>query len=266
MTQEQKEQLQQAVVSRYQELPEDLKSAMMSVSSAEIVYEIGKRYNLDIEKIGILAEEVGYIMLGLVEADNFVSDIKKLLVLEEGPALEIAREVNNKIFLPVRETLKNIYGDNFPENITATEPKPKEEPAGIISQAAARPPESLPVQTPEEPAEAALEEPEPEKTETEEPAPAPSAVEGPAPEPIPASKPEPPAGLPIAPLAPSTVEGLAPAPIVKLPEVEEELKPKEEPKPSLMPSLPKQKPLEARIAEKNPAQYHKEDPYRETTE
>src|SRR3989344_1876716 len=124
MDEEKKEQLQQEVVRRYENLSDELKRAMMSVSSAEIIYEVGRKHGLDVEKIGILAEEVGYIMLGMVPPSGFISDLKDLLEIEENKAKEIAQEINHKIFLPIREEMKRTYGTSFSEETGASGQQP----------------------------------------------------------------------------------------------------------------------------------------------
>ena len=338
MNDSQKEQLQQEVVRRYENLSDELKKAMMSVSSAEIIYEVGKKHDLNVEKIGVLAEEVGYIMLGMIPPSDFVSDLKNLLEIEENKANEIAQEINHKIFLPIREEMKKTYGTNFleetiterqgtsdmrqgtPKTIVPPRPIPPT-PSRVVGPSIPQRPQP-PYQFGQGPApfqtrpttESGLGRPTPPPTP---PGPAtPTTFERPTPPPIPPL----PAGQPVTegdlsprPMPPPifsqpkeitqteeikqpqetrnmrqetnitppglptkqpTTDNLQPPTLTKqpsgfevesekldvgLPEVEEELKPK------LLESLPKEKPLEARIAEKTPPKYHA-DPYRESVE
>ena len=119
---------QSDITKRYDELPDDVKQAMMSVASAEIIFEIGKKHGLNIEHIGKLAEEVGYVMLGMIPSKEFVSDLVWILGVREMKAVEIAKDVNTKIFLQIREALKKIHGSRFSEEITIAKPKLQGEP------------------------------------------------------------------------------------------------------------------------------------------
>ncbi|MBI2637680.1 MAG: hypothetical protein HYW88_02150 [Candidatus Sungbacteria bacterium] len=114
---------QSDIVKRYNELPEDVKQAMMSVASAEIIFEIGHKHGLNIERIGKLAEEAGYIMLGAIAPKEFVTDLVRVLGVSEPKATEIAKDVNTKIFLQIREALKKIHGSRFSEEIAVAKPK-----------------------------------------------------------------------------------------------------------------------------------------------
>lgn len=107
----------------YQKLPEDLKDAMFSVDSAEIIQSLGKKYNLAIDKIGELADETGLVMLGLTHPRDFISNLAQRLNVDKETARKIAEEVNTQIFATVRESLKKIHGIGA----TPTQPPPKEE-------------------------------------------------------------------------------------------------------------------------------------------
>jgi hypothetical protein len=92
----------------YMKLPNDLKDAIFSVDSAEIIQAIGKKYNLAIDKTGELADETGLVMLGITHPDNFISNLAERLGIDKDTAGKIAGEVNNQIFAKVRESLKKI--------------------------------------------------------------------------------------------------------------------------------------------------------------
>jgi len=234
---------------------------MTGVSTAEVIYSVGQKHGLNVEQIGLLAEEVGFIMLGMVGASDFITNLQTLLDIPQEKAGEIAQEINHKIFLPIREELRGIYGMNISEEIATTAPTPPVPQATPKSTPPARPaPESEIEKKPEHIPQALRQDTEQvlQRLRTAEPISRPT--------------PPPPPGLPmgdtVKPLPPS-VHSIPPPPqgvsqpkhpeSIKMAEVEEELKPK------LLETLPKEKPLEARIAEKTPPKYHS-DPYRESVE
>ena len=103
-----KEQLAQ----KYLELPEDLKEAMIEVRTAETIYDIGQKNNLHVDQIGELADEVGLAMLGLTKSEDFLTHIKNRLQIDQTTAEQITREVNEQIFLPIRESLQKLHSAN----------------------------------------------------------------------------------------------------------------------------------------------------------
>ena len=65
--------------AQYQKLPDDVREAMIKVETANVVGNIGRKYNLHIDQIGDLADEIGLTMLGLTKPDEFVSHIKRFI-------------------------------------------------------------------------------------------------------------------------------------------------------------------------------------------
>jgi len=100
------------ILEMYQQLPGDVKKAIFSVDSAEIIKKIGERYNLNIDKIGELGNETGMVMLGITHPNNFISNLAERLKVDKETAGKIGEEVNNQIFAKVRESLKKIHGIN----------------------------------------------------------------------------------------------------------------------------------------------------------
>ena len=109
---------EETILERYESLPDDLKDALMGVDTADAIYEIGRKANLNVEKIGALAEEIGLIILGFVPSENFISDLKKVLEANEEKVSAIAAEVNERVFIPIRESLKRIHGAAWADRIT----------------------------------------------------------------------------------------------------------------------------------------------------
>ena len=101
---------QQQLREIYAKLPEDLKDAIFSVNSADVIMSIGKKYNLTINKMGELADETGLVMLGLTPPNNFISNLNGRLEVDAEVAKKIAEEINSEIFSKIRESLKKIHG------------------------------------------------------------------------------------------------------------------------------------------------------------
>ncbi|MBI3442563.1 MAG: hypothetical protein HY007_02255 [Candidatus Sungbacteria bacterium] len=93
----------------YERLPAVLKQALFSTEIAEQMFEIGKKFGLTIEKTGIMAEETGYVMLGLARPGEFVANLASELSVETDKAQDVAGEINHRIFFPLREELKRTH-------------------------------------------------------------------------------------------------------------------------------------------------------------
>ena len=94
----------------YLKLPQDLRDALFDVNSSELVRTIGEKHKLTIDKIGELASETGYVMLGMTHPNQFISNLAERLEVDKAKAKEIAEDVNVQIFKKVRESLKKIHG------------------------------------------------------------------------------------------------------------------------------------------------------------
>ena len=127
---------------KFAKLPEEVQEAIIAVETAETVSRIGAKYALHIDQVGELADEIGLVMLGLNRPNDFVTHIIARLGLDRAVAEAIAREVNDQIFLKIRESLQALpeAGEDTEANeaIGGVEPIPASPP----------PPETLPTDLP----------------------------------------------------------------------------------------------------------------------
>src|SRR3989344_7609039 len=98
------------ILERVSELPDDLRKALFARSTSDIIQNIGKNAGLPIDKIGELADETGRVMLGITPPSDYVKNLASRLGAPQEKARAIAEEINQKIFQPVRESLKKIHG------------------------------------------------------------------------------------------------------------------------------------------------------------
>lgn len=100
---------QQEIEDHYRRLPETLRDQLMSVENAERIFESGKKFGLTVEQIGYLAEESGFVVLGLTHPKDFVRHISERMGIDIEKSKAIAREINHQVFFPLREMLKNAH-------------------------------------------------------------------------------------------------------------------------------------------------------------
>ncbi len=97
------------IKERFKLLPEEVKEAYTSIETTETIIQIRDKYHLHIDQASALAEEMGLVMLGLSKPDDFISTISTKLHVTQMVATEITKDVNNKIFNPIKESLKQIH-------------------------------------------------------------------------------------------------------------------------------------------------------------
>src|SRR3989344_5525688 len=101
---------QEKILEKYDNLPDDLKTALFSSVVTSNILNIGKKYGLPVDKTGELADETGLVMLGVTPPGEFIRNLTRRLEVDPAKAKAIAEEVNQTIFQPLRESLKKIHG------------------------------------------------------------------------------------------------------------------------------------------------------------
>jgi hypothetical protein len=99
------EQLQE----RFKSLPEAVQDALTSVETVSIMTDIESKYKLHIDQIGVLAEEAGALMLGFSKPADFIPTIALKMRISQIQARTIASELNEKLFGPIKEHLKDVH-------------------------------------------------------------------------------------------------------------------------------------------------------------
>src|SRR3989344_2529500 len=105
---------QQELEEKYKQLPATIEEAIFSASAEKALEEIREKHNLQIDQLGILADETRLVMLGLTHPKNFINNLAERLNLDGETAKNIAQEINQRIFYKIREELKKIKWQDPP--------------------------------------------------------------------------------------------------------------------------------------------------------
>ncbi|MBY0294287.1 hypothetical protein K2Q08_03075 [Patescibacteria group bacterium] len=97
---------QNKIQQRLAELPQDVRDAVLSAQLGERLRAIGQKHSLHIDQIGVLEDEVMLVMLGFFEPEELNNQIATQLRIPAQDASAIVQEVNEQIFLPIRESMK----------------------------------------------------------------------------------------------------------------------------------------------------------------
>ncbi len=99
---------------RFENLPDDVQEAFLSVDTYKTIKKIVDKFKLHIDQSGILSEEIGLVMLGVTRPENFLSVLEKKLNIPLETAGEIVKEINTTIFFPIRASLEEINNGGVP--------------------------------------------------------------------------------------------------------------------------------------------------------
>ncbi|OGI92725.1 hypothetical protein A2933_00710 [Candidatus Nomurabacteria bacterium RIFCSPLOWO2_01_FULL_46_18] len=94
------------IKERFEALPESIQEIILSSHYQEDLIEISKKYNLNVEQMGILERETTMVMMGLINPNNFEMELTKELGFEKEKGHLIVNDINEKIFLKIRDLLK----------------------------------------------------------------------------------------------------------------------------------------------------------------
>ncbi len=94
----------------YKNLPSELRDALFSSETDSALGKISQKYSLEKQQISVLSLAIGYVLMGLLKPDEFISALEENLKTERSLATDIARDVTREIFFPVRDSLIKLYG------------------------------------------------------------------------------------------------------------------------------------------------------------
>lgn len=110
----------------YETLPKDLKQAIFSEETANVILSACQRNGLTEQQIPKVAETVGYSLMGLLPIENFAEEIEKTLAIPKEKSSQIFNEINRLVFYPAKNSLDGIYMKQQPTPAPAQKSKPAE--------------------------------------------------------------------------------------------------------------------------------------------
>jgi hypothetical protein len=94
------------IKEKFDSLPESIKAVITSSNYEEALLEIGKKYQLNVEKLSILEVETTMVMMALIPTANFETELTRELGVDKAVGSQIVKDINEKIFFKIRELLK----------------------------------------------------------------------------------------------------------------------------------------------------------------
>jgi hypothetical protein len=94
------------IKERFDALPKMVQDAILSSDYENSLLEIGKKYQLNVEQMGLLEQETTLTMMGLTATKDFETELTNELKIDKTKIAQIVADINEKIFFNIRELLK----------------------------------------------------------------------------------------------------------------------------------------------------------------
>lgn len=94
------------IKEKFEALPQSIQEIILSTHYEETLIEVGKQYQLNVEQMGILERETTLVMMGLTPTKDFETELTRELHIDKTKGAQIVKDINEKIFLKIRELLK----------------------------------------------------------------------------------------------------------------------------------------------------------------
>ncbi|MDO8658983.1 MAG: hypothetical protein Q7K54_00105 [Candidatus Parcubacteria bacterium] len=118
------------IKERFDALPDSIKEVILSSHYEESLIEIGKQYNLNVEQLGIVERETTLTMMGLTPTKDFEGELARELSIDRTKVSQVVKDINEKIFLKIRELLK-LMNTPAGEEPSVEENSPLESPKNV---------------------------------------------------------------------------------------------------------------------------------------
>ena len=95
------------IQAKFDSLPKMIQDAITSTNVNMQIEAIGKKYDLKIDQIGELVDQVGLVMIGLERSADFVGTMSARLSISKDVAYKIAEDINHEIFASIRDYMED---------------------------------------------------------------------------------------------------------------------------------------------------------------
>ncbi|OHA64411.1 MAG: hypothetical protein A2842_00795 [Candidatus Wildermuthbacteria bacterium RIFCSPHIGHO2_01_FULL_48_25] len=110
----------------YEKLPNELKEAVFSQETADFVFDICERS--EIEEVPRVSYFVGLVLMGVLLPGDFQKTLEEELRLKKSVAKSVAMEVNRFVFYPVKPALEQLHKMEIEVSAKVVTPQPLVEP------------------------------------------------------------------------------------------------------------------------------------------
>lgn len=101
-------------IGLYQQLPAELQDALVSEETTLKIMSIAENQHLTPEQRSVVVDFIGYTFVGKLSPKDFIKELKDELKIDTETAVAVSQEINRQIFIPVRDSLREMYGMETP--------------------------------------------------------------------------------------------------------------------------------------------------------
>ncbi len=113
------------IEERLAELPEPLSLAIKESNWEKSVFDIGRKYDLQVDDIGNLQNELILVLTGIVHPDEF----KKVIINEIGVDIEkaenIINDINQEVNQKIKDRIRKYFDEHQEDDLEDTKTEPK---------------------------------------------------------------------------------------------------------------------------------------------
>ena len=102
------------IQKKLEALPPDIRSFIYSADMSSVVQQIGQKHQLHVDQVGALEAEAAAAMIGITEREEFVENLTEALNIDTQRSTLIAKDVNDLLFVKIRESMKNTSSPSNP--------------------------------------------------------------------------------------------------------------------------------------------------------
>ncbi len=99
----------QQAQAAYRSAPQDIRDLLADHATYEKIEAIGAANDLNRMEVGLLAQVISALMIGLIRPNDFVAEIIDQLRIPQTAAAKIAQAVNHEIFSAVKDSLTRMH-------------------------------------------------------------------------------------------------------------------------------------------------------------
>jgi len=102
------EQNQKEVIDhRFDQIPENTQSAIEKSNWRETLYDIAKKYKLNIEQMGVLEDATVGVISNTIHPDSYEKELSSKILIPKEDLIGLVNDVNDKLLKKIREIMKN---------------------------------------------------------------------------------------------------------------------------------------------------------------
>jgi hypothetical protein len=117
---------------RFSNTPSDTQNAIARSNWKEKLYKIGQKYNLAIDKLGLLEDITANVLAGKIQTNKYEEEIKSKITISEDKIKDFISEINTFVFMGIKDIMRN--NPSGQNNLDQVVPLPPYKKVEVVKQ------------------------------------------------------------------------------------------------------------------------------------